>query len=240
MTPTPTLPGKALQVAASAGALALFAGIAWYGYGAIVTQPVKQVAFAGPVERIPPESLEALARGIQSAPAPVSLAAVRDAARRIPWVRDASVRRRFPDAVEVTFDVHEPIARWNDAGLVSKRGEVFDAPFDAPLPLFRGAVAAAPLMVRQYPALAASVAPLESAIAELRLSVRGAWQVKLESGLELELGRGEVEPRLARFVAAWPLLAARGIASQHADLRYPNGFALRGQPPRAAAPKGRT
>jgi len=216
-----------MQAAASAGALALFAGLAWYGYDAIVTQPLKRVDFAGPVDRIPPESLEALARGIQSAPAPVSLAAVRDAARRMPWVRDASVRRRFPDAVEIRFDVHEPVAHWNDAALVSKRGEVFAAPFDAPLPRFRGADTAAPLMVRQYPAMAAALAPLESAIAELRLSPRGAWQVKLESGLELELGRGDVEPRLARFVAAWPLLAARGVEPQHADLRYPNGFALR-------------
>jgi cell division protein FtsQ len=82
-------------------------------------------------------------------------------------------------------------------------------------------------MVRQYPAMVAALAPLESAIAELRLSPRGAWQVKLASGLELELGRGDVEPRLARFVSAWPHLVARGVAPQHADLRYPNGFALR-------------
>jgi cell division protein FtsQ len=237
---TPALPRKALQVAASTGAVVLFAGLAWYGYQAIVTQPVKRVVFAGPVERIPPEALETLARGIESAPSPVSLAAVRDAARRMPWVREASVRRKFPDAVEVTFDVHDPIARWNEAGLVSKRGEVFAAAFDAPLPLFRGADAAAPLIVRQYPAMAAALAPLGSAIAELRLSPRGAWQVKLESGVELELGRGDVEARLARFAAAWPLLVARGIAPQHADLRYPNGFALRGQPPRAAGQKART
>jgi cell division protein FtsQ len=61
----------------------------------------------------------------------------------------------------------------------------------------------------------------------MRLSARGAWQVTLDSGLDLDLGRGGVEARIARFVSAWPELAARGIASAHADLRYPNGFALR-------------
>jgi len=222
-----TLPRNFLHIAASAGAAAVFAGAAWYGYDTIAKWPVTRVAFAGSIERIPPEALEALAGGIRSAPAPVSLASVRDAARRLPWVREASVRRRFPDAVEVTFETHEPLARWNDAALVSKRGEVFAADYDLPLPRFRGADDAAPAMARRYAAMAAALAPLESAIAELRLSPRGAWQVKLESGLELEVGRGDVEPRLARFVGAWPQLAARGVAPQHVDLRYPNGFAVR-------------
>jgi len=236
MTP---LPKNIIQIAISAAAAVLFAGLAWYGYDTVAKWPVSRVVFAGSIERIPPDALEALASGIRSAPAPISLASVRDAARRLPWVRDASVRRRFPDAVEVAFETHEPLARWNDAALVSNRGEVFAADYEAPLPRFRGNDAAAPVMARRYAAMAAALAPLDSAIAELRLSPRGAWQVKLESGLELEIGRGDVEPRVARFAAAWPELMARGIEAQHADLRYPNGFALRGQPPRAPAQKGR-
>jgi len=239
-TTTTTIPKRALNAAASAAAVAVFAGLAWYGYDCVARQPVKRVTFAGSTARIPPESLDALARTIQSAPPLLALATVRDAARRMPWVRDAAVRRRFPDAVEVTLEVHEPLARWNDAALVSTRGEVFAAAVDEPLPSFRGVDAAAPLMARQYPALVAALAPLPSPIAELRLSARGAWQVKLASGLELMLGRGDVEPRLARFVRAWPQLEARGIAPRHADLRYPNGFALRGEPPRAAGQKART
>jgi cell division protein FtsQ len=222
-----TIPPRTLRIAASAGAVALLAAATWYGYETLATRPVTRVTFAGPTERIPPDALEALADGIRSAPAPLSLPAVRDAARRLPWVRDAAVRRRYPDAVEVSLEVHQPLARWNDAALLSTRGEVFTAAYDAPLPRFRGADAAGPLMARQYPTMVAAVAPLESAIAELRLSARGAWQLKLATGLELELGRGEVEPRLARFVEAWPQLVARGVETQHADLRYPNGFALR-------------
>ena len=226
-TPTTTAQRKALHAAASVAAAAVLAGLAWYGYDRVARQPVTHVTFAGSTERIPPESLDLLARAIQEAPPPLALATVRDAARRLPWVREAAVRRRFPDAVEVTLEVHEPLARWNDASLVSKRGEVFAVRYEEPLPRFRGQDAAAPLMARQYPAMVSALAALDSPIAELRLSARGAWQVKLASGLELELGRGDVETRMARFVAAWPQLAARGIAPQHADLRYPNGFAVR-------------
>jgi len=70
-------------------------------------------------------------------------------------------------------------------------------------------------------------APLAAPVAELRLSARGAWQLALDSGLTIELGRGDIHPRLERFVAAWPGLVARGVRTTHADLRYANGFALR-------------
>jgi cell division septal protein FtsQ len=57
----------------------------------------------------------------------------------------------------------------------------------------------------------------------------------------IELGRGQVEPRLARFAAAWPQVAAAAAGATHADLRYPGGFALRGVAveERRSAPKGR-
>ena len=89
--------------------------------------------------------LEAFAQGVQDASPGASLAAVREAARRIPWVRDASVRRKFPDAIEVQFETHEPLARWADGGLVSTRGDLFNAEHAAFLPLFRGPESAAPL-----------------------------------------------------------------------------------------------
>jgi cell division protein FtsQ len=67
------------------------------------------------------------------------------------------------------------------------------------------------------------------------LTARHAWQLRLASGLNLELGRDGPEPveqRLARLVAAWPeslgRLARSGAPEpRHIDLRYPNGFALR-------------
>jgi cell division protein FtsQ len=145
----------------------------------------------------------------------------------VPWVRDASVRRDYADALEITIETHEALARWGDAALVSARGDVFVAPLAAHLPRFRGPDGRAAAMASEYPAIARGLAPIGSPIAELRLSARGAWQVVLESGLVLELGRGDIHPRIARFAAAWPQLSAQGVDTAHADLRHANGFALR-------------
>ena len=207
--------------------VAALAGGAWYAFDAISTQPIERVTFAGNLQRIAPSDLEAFAVSVRGVNADgAALAAVREAARRIPWVREATVRRRFPDAVEVTLETHEPLARWNEGSLVSTRGEVFAADYDGPLPRFHGRESAAPRMASEYATIVRMVAPLGATVTDVTLSPRGAWQVALDSGIVLELGRDDIEARLARFAAAWPQVGARGAASKHADLRYPNGFAL--------------
>ena len=42
---------------------------------------------------------------------------------RVPWVRSVALRRQWPRRLEIDIAEHEPIARWNDAGLVNARGE---------------------------------------------------------------------------------------------------------------------
>ena len=216
----------AIALAGLVATIALATG-AWLGIQGIAEQPVKHVVFSGDVDRIARSDLDALSQSIVGeSRSSASLAAMREAARRIPWVREATVRRRLPDAIEIAFEAHVPAARWDDAALVSMRGEVFNAEFAGELPRLRGPEGTAAAVLDQYRALAPAVAPLAARIAELRLSPRGAWQVVLDTGLTLELGRGDVAPRLARFAAAWPGLDAAARDTAHADLRYGNGFAL--------------
>lgn len=238
--PSSTFRARVLPAAAGAAMVAMLAAGAWYGYDYLANQPIRRVVFAGDTQRIARADLEAFAQSIQGASAGnASLAAVREAARRIPWVRDASVRRRFPDAVEVSFETHDPLARWSEGGLVSARGDVFNAEHAGFLPLFRGPAIGAQRMAQEYPAIAHALAPLKTAVVELRLSPRGAWQVLLESGLTLELGREDIVPRVERFVAAYPRLPAGALDGRLADLRYSNGFAMKTSNTTVAAPQKR-
>jgi len=216
---------RILHGLAAAAVIAAIATAGWEGYHRIAALPVTRVVFAGEVDRLPQPDLEALTRAITSAQAP-TLAAVREAARKVPWVREATVRRLYPDAVEITFAAHEALARWNEDRLVSKRGELFAAPGAGELPAFQGPDEAAPRMAEAYPAIAAALAPI-GAVQALRLSRRGGWQARLEGGLTLELGRDDWPARARRFVAAWARLPDEARATRYADLRYANGFALR-------------
>lgn len=215
---------RVLPAIAATVVVAALGAAAWHGYQAITSQTFKRVVFSGNVAKLAPEDVAALEQGVKGMN---SIAAVREAAKRVPWVRDVSVRREYPDTVEIAFETHDVVARWGDRSLVSSRGAIFTAPFAGELPRFRGPDSGALLMATEYPAIARALAPVAVRLTELRLSPRGGWHVVLDSGLELELGRGDIQPRLARFVAAWPALAAQGVETRFADLRHASGFAIR-------------
>jgi cell division protein FtsQ len=223
----PTPIRKRIIPAGAAMAVAAFlAAGAWLGVQAIPAQPAGRVVFAGELERIEPRELEALSQSIQGAGSDgASLAAIREAARRLPWVREATVRKNFPDVVEISLQAHVPLARWSDDRLISTRGELFHGELQEELPRFFGPESAAPDMTRRYEALARLSQPLGSPIREMHVSARGAWQLVLASGLTLELGRDDIESRLARFASAWPQLPG-ALPGRHVDLRYANGFAV--------------
>lgn len=213
--------------AALAGATAavVLAWAAWQGFEATLAMPIQRVVYAGELDRLSQPELDALTQAIVAAPT-ASLESIQASARKVPWVREATVRRQFPDAVEVEFSAHTAFARWNDGQLVSPDGEIFSAPDAGSLPQLRGPDASAPLVVREYSQVVEALAPV-GRVVQLALTPRGAWRATLDSGLAVALGRGDWHPRAERFALAWPRLTEEQRAATHADLRYPGGFALK-------------
>jgi len=175
-----------------------------------------------------------------------NLDALRGALEQLPWVRRAAVRRQWPDLIQVRIEEHVPVARWTDRRLVNTYGELFAGDLDTVLPVLGGPPGTERQVAARFAAFSALVAPLGTELVELVLSPRHAWQIKLASGTTLELGRERprepAEARLERFVAVYPqVVADLGQPVAHADLRYPNGFAVRASAPAdEAAGKART
>jgi cell division protein FtsQ len=97
---------------------------------------------------------------------------------------------------------------------------------DQDLPVFIGQPDTSEQVTQMYAELNAALQPIRQQIAQISLSPRYAWQVKLDNGMVLELGREEMQQRLKRFVAVYPYsLAALARPASHVDLRYRNGFA---------------
>jgi len=153
---------------------------------------------------------------------------LRAAIERLPWVRSATVRRVWPDRLEIGIEEHVAFARWGADALVNTYGERFAGSVDEALPLFSAPAGTEAEVTRRYERFSALVAPLQSPIERVVLSARHAWSLRLANGLQLTLGRDTelAEQRLERFVEAHAGSGA-GAAPQVVDLRYPNGFALR-------------
>lgn len=168
----------------------------------------------------------------------VDLESVRASFEKLPWVRRVSVRRHFPWQLEVSLEEHVALARWNGAELVNTHGEVFAAETKQVLPGFIGQRENAAEVARMYGEFEVQLATLNMEIAQISLSPRRAWQLRLRNGMVLELGREQSQQRLARFVAVYPYsLATMQHQVDYVDLRYRNGFAAY-FPGGAAAVKG--
>lgn len=190
---------------------------------------LREVRVDGKPAHVTGEQLEAIVkRELKGNFFTLKLAAARASFEKLPWVRQVQVRRQWPDRLDITFEEHLPLARWGAAALVNSYGEVFQAAYDGELPLFVGPDGAAKEVAIQYDYFRRSLAAIGKVPLRVQVSPRRAWQIQLEDGLTLELGREQVEARLARFVAAYErTLGQLGRRIDYVDLRYANGFAVR-------------
>jgi cell division protein FtsQ len=166
----------------------------------------------------------------------VNVESVRQAFEKLPWVRRVDVRRRWPDALELVIEEQVAVARWRrnegEYLLVNSHGELFAAASDANLPMFSGPEGSVADVLAQHAVFSDALAPLGRHPVAVALSSREAWQLRLDDGLVLDLGREEakhpVAERMARFVAHYRDVREKlQIKPALIDMRYPNGFALR-------------
>jgi cell division protein FtsQ len=199
--------------------------------------PLREVVVVTPPGQVTPAQIEYAARSaILGNFFTVNLADVRDNFEKLPWVRRAEVRRRWPDMLELRLEEHQPVAYWHPLGsdevhLINRQGEVFVAASNARMPSYAGPQGAAPYLHAKYAEFSKLLEPLGLRMTRLWLSAREAWELELDNGLVVQLGRDRerapVAERLASFVTNWPAARERvGIEIAVADVRYQRGFAL--------------
>ena len=190
---------------------------------------MREVRIGNELQHVTREQIEdVVRREVKGGFFTINLAAARAAFERLPWVRGVKVRRQWPARLDVVLEEHVPIARWGAAALVNTHGEVFRAAYDGELPVFVGPEDAAREIAIQYRYFQRSLAAMGETPVQVQVNARRAWQVKLQGGLTLELGRENIEARFARFVALHSSTIGRlERRIDYVDLRYANGFAVR-------------
>jgi cell division protein FtsQ len=163
----------------------------------------------------------------------------RKAFESVPWVRQAIVRRIWPNRLAVRLEEHKPAAVWGSDStadkLVNTFGEVFEANIgdveDDSLPTLNGPEGSAVHMLAMLGRLKPLFQHMDAHIDSLSLSGRGSWRVELDSGADIELGRGtddEVLARTERFLATLTQVTQRYQRPlEYADLRHNDGYAVR-------------
>jgi cell division protein FtsQ len=191
--------------------------------------PLREVEVTGRVSHITRDQVQSvISAHMRGNFFTLDLEAARAAFEKLPWVRHANVRRQWPDRLDVDIEEHVALARWRDSALVNTYGEVFEAASSETLPVFVAPAGTSVEVTQSYAAFRQLLAPLSRQPVRVVLSERRAWELDLDDGYVLELGRDQTEERLQRFVVAYGrTLAQLPSRPYRVDLRYSNGFAVR-------------
>ena len=218
----------------TANALFAFAFILFmYGTLYIVVHlpifPLNEVRVEGELKHVTREQVKLIAsRYLQGNFFTVNLVRTRQAFEKLPWARTVSVRRRWPNRLEVGIEEHQALARWGNIALVNTHGEIFHGASDADLPVFYGPGDGVKEVAEHYGEFGELILPMKMKLTEVTLTPRRSWQVTTNTGMVISLGREKMDMRLARFMQVYSKTYA-GLKGdlKYVDLRYPSGFAVR-------------
>lgn len=160
----------------------------------------------------------------------VDLALIKQKLEALPWIREAEIRREWPDTLNIYVEEEIAIARWGLDELLNQQGQVFHPDTvgdELTLPLLAGPEHSEARVMRQYQEFNQLLYPLGVRIRDLTLNSSGSYELTLTNGVRVKLGRKDLLERLRRLVVF--LESAHGQDLQNVesiDLRYRNGLAV--------------
>jgi cell division protein FtsQ len=145
------------------------------------------------------------------------------------WTDSVSVRRIWPDKLKVMIKEKKPVARWDHEHLLSDSARVYPADTGSfsHLPVVHAANHQPAWVLQQFYRLEARFNSVDERLVALHADSRGALDIGLINGLQIKLGRGNIDHKIDRLMNIYQQqILPRREQIQRLDLRYSNGFAV--------------
>ncbi|MEZ7943687.1 MAG: cell division protein FtsQ/DivIB, partial [Halioglobus sp.] len=201
------------------------------GFLMVQSLPVQRISVTGELEHTQAQVVQdivqqSLAGGFLKA----DLQQIQRQLESLPWIYEATVRRRWPAALEIHILEELPIARWGQDGFLNHEGEVFHTDKRGDwnsLPLLKGPEGSAQSLMAKYQRLVEFLRPLGLHVDQLLVDERGQLDAVMAGGMQLTLGAEDFLGRMHRFEEVYRSeLIARRAEVEKVDLRYKNGVAV--------------
>ena len=213
----------------AAVALTLVIGsVSLYRY---VDRPLARISVASPFLRVEQSEIEALLGDIgQGGFIGLDLDRVRERLESHPWIASASVRRQWPDRLQLSVVEEVPIARWRDSGFLNRSGLALQATDNSELgnlPHLLGPPGSSREVMSEFRDVSELMFDQGLKVVVFSVDEHGVRRLRLASGHEIALGRGDVIAKVRRFLHIWQgELASRQQEIKAVDARYDNGVAV--------------
>jgi len=160
----------------------------------------------------------------------IDVEAIKQRVETMPWVKQASVQRVWPESLIIEVVEHKPIAYWGENGLVSQVGEVFypaKETLPGDLPRFIATQGQAKKCLRYFNDANEMFSKINVKVNAVKFNARQALTLTLDNNIELNLGRQNKLYRLQRFAQVFSALTERVSLIERIDMRYTNGFSVK-------------
>jgi len=196
-----------------------------------IDRPLEHIAVISPYERVAQSEIEVLVGDITSGGfISLDLAVLRERVEAHPWIASASVRRQWPDRLQLSIVEEVPIARWRDSGFLNRSGVALEATDNSALsslPHLVGPEGSSRRVMSEFRDVSELMFSQDLKVVAFSVDAHGARSLKLDSGHEVVLGRGDVIAKVRRFLTIWQgELASRQQEIKAIDARYDNGVAV--------------
>lgn len=193
--------------------------------------PFRHISVSANANYIPQKLLSAMVEeNIQGGFFTLNTKRLRAALSQNPWVERVGIRRVWPNTLAVSITEREPLARWNDTGIISVKGNIFytSAPsLPSTLPQIIAPTDQKDNIMPIFDKMQNALLPLQLKIAKLQVSPRLSWEVTLNNGIIVSVCRDDVLDRFSNFVNLYPrLIGDKAQNVVHVNLCYPNGLAI--------------
>ena len=197
--------------------------------------PVKYVRTAGVFQYLSKEEVKSVLEPlVETSFFSADMHAIQQTVAALPWVASVTVKRVWPDAIDIKVLEKKPYVRWGVKSLLNERGELFTPKHVQQfnyLPILTGPEQQEKKVLEIMKGIRTELADQSMALSEFNVNDRWAWKIKLTSGMEIELGRNEQLKKLHRFLKTLAVLGQERVNSiATVDLRYPNGYAIAWKP----------
>jgi cell division protein FtsQ len=193
--------------------------------------PIKYVRVEGLFQYISKDTIQkALEPYVKTDFFSVDMQVIHQVVMQLPWMKKATVKRVWPDAIDIKVYEQIPAVRWGEKGLLNPAGELFTPESVAQfqdLPLIVGPKGFEARLLEIMKGLETALAERSLHLAEFKVNERRAWEIVLKNGMVIKLGRNGQLKNFQRFLKTLDLLGQEKVdAIAKVDLRYPNGFAI--------------
>ena len=219
------------------GARALLAAMIALGVAApivagVVTLPVRSVKIGGEFVHVSRSDIErAVEPMLASGLVRVDLDALRRVALEVPGVREVTVRRAWPDSLDIWVVERVAVARWGSGGYLEIDGTHYAPAGGASvegLPVLSGPEDRHRRVLDLHIALTRALEPLDMRIEATELSPRGVLYATLDDGPRLVMRPAALDRELGTWVRTLAAVTAGRLHEvERVDFRYPTGFAVR-------------